>query len=177
MPNLKDFISNIEGTYTDTNNSTNSGTYQKLATILNNSKSQLREYMQNITRNDTSKIIQKLESGRDITPEELKLIKLWLIGDAEYYTKLENNYNDWLNELKRIIGEIQRISETEESLDTINSLIAMLEDGIRVVHDIIFLLEKKERIKAFEESTQQLDKSEREVLVRLLRGKLTSKDI
>jgi hypothetical protein len=45
-----------------------------------------------------------------------------------------------------------------------------------VLYDIAFFLEKKERIVNFEETTLELDREERDLLVKLLRNKLTSKE-
>ena len=51
---------------------------------------------------------------------------------------------------------------------------SMLEEGEGVVYDIIFFLERKERIKNFENTTLELDKDERDLFVGLLRSKGTS---
>lgn len=175
MADFKNLISDIQESYNLAKDSTDSGAYQKLSVILNNAKNQIRENIQNTTRDDINNIIKKLDRGNDIAPEELSLVKLWLVGDAEYYTKLENNFNDWLAELKRIIDELNNKGELPD-VESSAGLIAEIGDAIRVVHDIIFFLENKERIKSFESSTGNLDKQEKEVLVRLLRNKLTSKE-
>jgi len=148
--------------------------YQRIGAIFSNAEVQLREYIQDITKEEIKGVIGKLESGREITPEELKFIKLWIVGDAEYYVKLENNFNDWLLELKRIVGEINRMKDLELNVKNASHLRALLEDGKRVISDIAFFLEKKERIRNFEEATLEIDKEERSLLIKLLKRKLIS---
>lgn len=98
-----------------------------------------------------------------MTKEELKFIKLWVVGDAEYYVKLENNFNDWLLELKRIVDEIAKINDPEPNFETASHLRAILEDGKRVIYDIAYFLKKKERIANFEEASLELDREERSI--------------
>jgi len=66
--------------------------------------------------------------------------------------------------------------ESNPDFETASHLRAILEDGKRVIYDIAFYLEKKERIANFEESTLELDKEEKDLLVKLLKNKLASKE-
>jgi hypothetical protein len=166
----------INGTLNDAEKNKDAASYQRLATIFSEYEIQLREHIQEITKEEISRIIQKLESQKEINPEELKFVKLWIVGDAEYYTRMENNFNDWLIEVKRIVDEINKINAAEPDFEAASRLRAMLEDGKRVIYDISFFLEKKEREAKFTEATLELDKEEKELLVKLLRSKLASKE-
>jgi hypothetical protein len=166
----------INCSFNDAEKNNDAASYQRIASIFSECEIQLREYIQEITRGEISRIMQKLESQKEINREELRFIKLWIVGDAEYYTRMENNFNDWLLEVKRIVGEINKINAAEPDFEVASRLRAMLEDGKRVIYDIAFFLEKKEREAAFTEATLELDKEERDLLVKLLRSKLTSKE-
>lgn len=176
MADFNDLYTRINRSFNDTEKAGDAASYQRLANILSESEVQLREYIQDITKEDANKIIQKLESGKEITTEELKFIKLWIVGDAEYYIKMENNFNDWILEIKRIVSEVNKINESQPNFETASHLRAMLEDGKRVIYDIAFFLEKKERIANFEEATLEIDREERGLLVDLLKNKLTSSE-
>lgn len=176
MSDIKELSTRINRSFNDAEKAKDAASYQRVAAIFSELEVQLREYIQDITKDEINKIIQKLETGKEITKEELKFIKLWIVGDAEYYVKLENNFNDWLSELKRIVNEINKINDSKLDFETASHLRAILEDGKRVIYDIAFFLEKKERIANFEESTLELDKEERDLLVKLLSKKLTSKE-
>jgi hypothetical protein len=177
MADFRDLYARINDSFYDSDRKGDAISYNKLAMIFSEANNQLREHIQDISREEIRKIIQRLEEGEKITTEELKLIRLWIVGDAEYYVEVENNFSDWLSELKRIVDEVNRINEAEPSLETASHLKAMLEDGKRVIYDIIFFLERKERIENFENATRELDKDERDLFIGLLRSKLTSEKL
>ena len=54
-------------------------------------------------RNPAEKLVTKLKQDEDLTSEDLEIIKKWLIGDSESYTRIENNLIDWVAECKRIL--------------------------------------------------------------------------
>ncbi|MCX7661572.1 MAG: hypothetical protein N2Z79_02670 [Candidatus Omnitrophica bacterium] len=174
MLDIKELSTRINRSFVDAEKTEDSGSYQRLATIFSEFEARLREYIQHNTKDEIMRIIQKLEIEGEITKEELRFIKLWIVGDAEYYIKLENNFNEWLLEVKRIIDEINKISNQKLDLEAALSLRALIEDGKRVIYDIAFYLEKKERIKNFEEAVLELDKEEKDMLVRLIKHKLIS---
>jgi hypothetical protein len=176
MADFKELSQRIERSFNDATKAGDASSYQRLGAIFSDAEIQLREYIQEITKNEINRITQKLERGGEISTEELKFIKLWIVGDAEYYVKMENNFNDWLLEIKRIVNESTKIKESEPDFETVSHLRAILEDGKRVIYDIAFYLEKKERIANFEESTLEIDSEERDLLIKLLRNKLTSKE-
>lgn len=166
----------INRSFYDAEKNSDSASYQNVATIFSECETQLREYIQEITKGEINRIIQKLESRQDINAEELKFIKLWIVGDAAYYTQMENNFQDWLSEVKRIVGEVNKISATEPDFEQASRLRAILEDGKRVFYDISFFLEKKEREEKFTEATLELDAEEKDLLAKLLKEKLISKE-
>lgn len=152
------------------------GSYARLATILSELEAQSREYVQEATKSEINRVIKKLGSTQPLTGEEHELIKTWLVGDAEYYTKLENNFGDWLSELKRLTDEIEKTGGATSDFKTALHLQALLKDAIRTTWDIYHYLEHKERIDNFTESTQELDSEERNILIDILKQKLGSAD-
>lgn len=176
MSTLEESSARINGSFNAAQKNNDAASYQRLATDVSEYEIQLREYIQEITKGEISRIIQKLEGRKEISAEELKFIKLWIVGDAEYYTRLENNFNDWIAEVRRIMGEINKIDAAEPDFEAASRLRAMLEDGKRVIYDIAFFLEKKEREFRFAEATLELDNEEKDLLVKLLRSKLASKE-
>jgi hypothetical protein len=176
MPIFAELSARIDRSFNDAEKNNDAASYQRVATIFSEYEIQLREYIQEITKGEINRIIQKLESQEEINTEELRFIKLWIVGDAEYYTRMENNFNDWLLEVKRIVGEVNKFNAAESDFEAASRLRAMLEDGKRVLYDISFFLEKKEREAKFTEATLELDKEEKDLLVKLLRHKLISKE-
>ncbi len=174
MFKIKFFLSKIDTDYSESNLAKTTGTYWKLSTTLQETESQLREYIQEITKNEISQIIEKLKSNRPLNKQELEYIKLWIVGDADYYVKFENNYNDWVVELKRLMVEINQCNSENLSFKEASKLRAIVLDGIRVLGDIVFFIKQKERLRNFAESTEEINDEERNLLIRLLEGKIRS---
>jgi len=136
----------------------------------------LREYIQAETGTDLKLVISKLRSGRDLDAEEMELIKLWIVGDAQYYTQLENNVQEWESELKRLIAEINKYKDAPASVETASYLRGLFRDGSRVITDIFYYLEQKDRIARFQEATWKTDFDDRAILVKLLEQKMSTPD-
>ena len=44
-------------------------------------------------------VIRKLQAGDDLGPPEVALVESFVVGDAEAYTRVENDFANWINEL------------------------------------------------------------------------------
>ncbi|MBU0468412.1 MAG: hypothetical protein KKD07_03270 [Candidatus Omnitrophica bacterium] len=174
MANIKDIIAKIKSQYESASNNPSTTQYWNLSSALDELEGGLREYMQVTTKDQITQIIDRLEAGHVLSSEDVELIKIWLVGDADYYLKMENNYNDWLLELKRLIGEYEKIDEENLDITQASKLRAEALDGIRVLGDIVFFLKQQERLKNFESSVDEIDSQERKLIIDLLRGKIRS---
>jgi len=152
-----------------------SGSYAKLATVLTALETELREYIQKTTGNDVNMLISKLKTSQALTSAEQELLRQWVVGDAESYVKSEQNVPQWLNELQRIVGELNRLCADALSVGTAFALRGLLRDAIRVVWDVHHYYEHNERLKAFQDSTATLERGERDTLIEILQHKINSK--
>ena len=148
--------------------------FSKVSWELDKFKNQLREKIQTMTKDSIKEIINKLESEGGLTPEELEFIKLWMIGDAESYVKLENNFNDWLKEYRRLNKAISEFEGKDVDINNLLNLYGVVQDAIKLIPNISDFLEKKERIGKFNSATKDLEGIDREILVRVLKDKLQS---
>lgn len=162
--------------FNNASRSNRSDNYVNLSHTLSRFEASLREYLQHKTRDQLKKVIAKLKGTETIGSDDLRQIRLWVVGDAEYYTRLENNFKDWQKELNRLVDEISRSRTDEPDTETAAHLRGLLLDGIRVLNNISFLAEEKERIAKFEEATRTLEPDERALLVRILEQKINSPD-
>jgi len=176
MADFSGMFKKINSQYDEAVKSEDSKSYANLSYVFRDLNTQLREYIQKITKNEIVQIVKKLKSGRNITKDELRFIKLWIVGDADYYAKMENNFHDWSEELKRLIKAINELNTAEPDFVTASRLRGVLTDGARVLGDIAFFFEQKDRIKKFEEACSELDSEERELLISLLEKKMASAD-
>ena len=134
----------------------------------------LREYIQELTQDRITVIIDKLRRKEVLTREELGCIELWIVGDAEYYTRLKLNFGQRLRELRRNLDDVKGYDGTSLDLEACNMLRAILKDGVRNLSDLDYFIREEERVGHFKKSIQQLDDESRDMLIEILEGKLES---
>ena len=174
MGNLTEKMTELNAHYDALESEYSAGNCWRLSTTMQEFEEAMREHIQEVTKNEILEIIKKLKEAVPLNEQEINYIKLWICGDADYYVKLENNYNDWTEELKRLMGEIKQEDVQQPDFNAASKLRARLLDGIRVIGDIVFFLKQKDRVKNFTESTEEIDPEESALLVRLLEGKIAS---
>lgn len=69
---------------------------------VNDLQNALREQCQELMRPEAQALIAKLKSGKALSKDDIGVLRRWIVGDAEHYVKLENNFNDWVEEVKRL---------------------------------------------------------------------------
>ena len=172
-------IPNITEIMTNARNNPSNDSFQQVGNTLNNNKNIIREGIQNVTSSEINNIISKLQNDKQLVAEELELIKLWIIGDAESYIKMENNFQDWMEEFKRLETALIKYENKDCSIPDLFEIHGILEDAIRISYDIANYLEKKERIEKFLpklRDTYTFSDADRDILIRVLTGKLKSPD-
>lgn len=167
-------IKDLSKTMQDAQEIMSSEAFIRLGGILTDNKSAVREKIQADTSGVITTIIGKLEAEKALSSEDLKTLRLWIIGDAESYTRMENNFSDWLKEFKRLASVLKDYEGKEPSPDDLVKLHGILEDAARVAYDISNFLEKKQRIAKFEQATQNPASLDSETLSRVLKAKLAS---
>ena len=70
-------------------------------------KDKVREELQASTAEDLTSIIKKLKKQELLTPEERNLVGFWIVGDAEGFTKMEEDFNEWQEEFRRLSGLLE----------------------------------------------------------------------
>ena len=148
--------------------------FYRLSSLFQGLKSEAREKIQEMTSESVKEIIEKLGKGTELTKEEMDLVKLWIIGDAESYSKMENNYEDWLAEFKRLAAVFGEYASGPDEIQALFRAQGILEDARRVARDLGGYLETKERISRFEEVTANPTRADTELIARILSMKLHS---
>ncbi len=133
----------------------------------------VREVQQSAWAVEAKTTIRRLEKGDPLTEQDHDLIRTFLVSDAQRYLAHENNFQDWLTELHRLIDDLGKRVNTVDR-HSIADLRGVLKDAIRLVPDIRNYLEEKRRVEKFEQAQSTLDKSSRDLLVRVLREQLRS---
>ena len=148
--------------------------FNRLSSVFQNRKSAIREKIQAMTSKEVKGIVKKLAGGEDPTKDEMELVKLWIVGDAEAYAKMENNFEDWIAEFKWLESLMEEEASDTEDVQELFRLQGILEDATRLAINIGYYLETKERIRRFEEATADPALMDKDLIVRILKLKLTS---
>ena len=123
-------------------------------------------------------IIRKLESNESMTLQDIALIKIWIVGDAMGYEKMENNFQDWLTEYKRLAIALAEYEIKNCSPEELMEFHGILEDATRLSYDLSNYLEKHDRVKKFQASVAHgIDEKGRALLLNMLSAKLNSPEV
>ena len=176
MLDFKDVHTKLQAAHQEAIQRKESGAYAKLASLFSETEAESREAPQAITKDDMQRIIATLTGTETISANDHQLIRAWLVGDAETYTKVEKNLSDWLAELQRLMDDIGTMANSRLTLETALHLRALLRDAMRTAWDVHHYLEHAERVVQFDDSTRELDAEERKTLRDILQRKIRSAD-
>jgi hypothetical protein len=147
--------------------------FNRLSSVFQHHKSVIREKIQAMTSKEVKGIIKKLAKGEDLAEEEMGLVKLWIVGDAEAYSKMENKFENWIAEFKKLESLMQDLESGEEVQDLFR-IQGILEEASRLAINIGYYLETKERTRRFEEATANPALMDRDLIMKILKLKSTS---
>jgi hypothetical protein len=120
---------------------------------------------------DCKSIAKKLESGAQLTPDELNTLKLFVVGDADYFTKYDDNLDRNKAELKRLLDEIRGMQLGELDADKMMHLGVLCKEAASVAKPTAFYFDQKERVQQFENATRDgIDREKGKILADIIRG-------
>jgi hypothetical protein len=104
---------------------------------------------------DVCSLLPKLKAAKPLTPDDLKTLELLIVGDAEYFLKYENDLEQWKSEIKKLLGEMAGLQSSDLDVDRLMHLRALCAEVRRVLPDVVYYLDQKERSAKFEEATRK----------------------
>lgn len=176
MENFNSIIDKLNEDYRATFESGTGNAYSKLSTICEELGAYLREFVQNETDIEIKTVIKKLRDGNQLSEADMEMIRLWVVDDAAQYMRLENNLEEWQDEFKRLMEEITKYKDVKADVKSACELRGLFRDGSRVLADIFYYLEQKDRVSKFEQASKNLGPQERSILIGLLEQKVKSPD-
>jgi hypothetical protein len=170
---LTDAIQHLKEATDDAINNQHADEFEAFEKYLNEVDAYVRETQQAMWAGQARQTIRRIEGGEPLGPEDNEILRTFLISDAEHYVAMENNYNDWMRELKRLVDDICKRANTVDQ-HSIGELRGVLKDAVRLVPDIRNFLGEKKRIQKFNEAMGALDPASRKTLAKLLRNQLSN---
>jgi hypothetical protein len=128
-----------------------------------------------LAKMEIASLLPKLKTGKPLTPEDLKTLELLIVGDAEYFLKYENDLEQWKSEIRKLLGEISNLQSSDLDVDGLMHLRALCAEVGRVLPDVVYYLNQKERTSKFQAATREPLDSEgyhvlAEIVEQMLRG-------
>jgi len=120
-------------------------------------------------------LLQKLKAARPLSPTELKALELLIVGDAESFLKYETEFDRWKAEIQQLMGEISKLESDDLDSDGLMHLRALCNEVRRVLPDVVYYLDQKERAGKFQEATRgPIDADGYRVLAEIVESMLLS---
>lgn len=129
-----------------------SDNYELLEEQVDQLESEAREAVQ--SKLELAGLLGKLTGNKPLTPEDLKTLELVIVGDAESYLKYESEVDEWRSQLKRVLGQIVGLQNSNLDVDTLMHLRALCREAHESVADLVYYFEAKERVAKFRAAIQ-----------------------
>ena len=151
---------------------------ERLSVMLEQKGGELRELFQLQHRSELDQIIKQLRSCKTLSGAHLDLIRKCVVGDAEYYAKLENDFENWRKELSRLLDEIAKYDGRAASGDEWLVFQGLIRDARMLLPSLKYFLECQDRVKRFEAAASDgIDVGEGNTLAGVLEQQLKSPDV
>ncbi len=147
-----------------------------VATQLVKSKNDIQQAIEQATAGPIAAIIGKLENNQPLTDAEKQIVELWVVGDAEGYVKMENNFQDWMQEYRRLMDAIAAWESKTGSVQELVEVHGLLEDAIKVADAAAHYLEDRERVARCQDALKNLSAEDNKFIAGLLQSMLSSPD-
>jgi hypothetical protein len=148
--------------------------FQCVASRLNNAMNDVRESMQSATAVRIGEIISRLRNEQPIADADLDLARLWIIGDAESYSRMQRDFEQHMEQFTHLQSTLERYERKNNSVKDLVDVHGALEEAIRLSYEIAKFLEHKERVTNFEAAVKDPSKLRYQILADVLVRKLHS---
>jgi hypothetical protein len=147
--------------------------YEVLEDLIEEIEGQAREAFE--SRMDAASLLQKLKNAKPLDSHDMKTLEMLIVGDAEYYLKYETELDSWRQEAKRILAEIDSLKSADLDVDGLMHLRALCREARRVLPDLVFYFDQKERTSRFQAATKgPIDAEGYRALTEIVQGMIES---
>ncbi len=172
---LVETIQDLKNAATEALTAETPDSFSNLEKFVSEVEAYTREVQQTMWGDKARNAIGNLGTDAPLTPDDRETIRTFLISDAVFYLKHENDYGNWKRELTRLMDDLtSRANIMDES--TVGDLRGVLKDAQRLVPDLRNYAEEQERVEKFNNALNSLDRAARDMLARLLTEQLRSTD-
>jgi hypothetical protein len=133
----------------------NSEGYETLDSLFRRLDAVAREVFQDKLRNDYQGLVEKLEKGRVLTPDEQNTLELLIIGVARTYLQMESDFPAWKTKVDRLARELEALEASGvDSTDALLRVQSVCLEAKTVLPELTNYLRERERVERFETSVR-----------------------
>jgi hypothetical protein len=144
--------------------------YDALDALAQTLDGQAREALQ--SKLDLASLLPKLKQKKPLTPDDRKTLELLIVGDSESFVKYESDLPHWKAEVQRLVNELNGVAADVDGLLHVR---AVCQEMRRVIPDVVYYLDDKERIERFRNATAgPLDAEGYRVLAEIVTAMISS---
>jgi hypothetical protein len=103
---------------------------------------------------DCGTLRRKLRDGDALSADEMAALKLLIVGDAEYYLKYDEEFEQCKSSLNKMLAEMQGLRAEELGVDGLMHLAVLCQEACSMLVPTEHYLEQKDRVRKFETATQ-----------------------
>jgi hypothetical protein len=153
-----------------------SDSYDELGALVSTLERQAHQAVK--SQLDIASLLTKLKESKPLGPVELKTLELLIVGDAEYFLKYESDLDRWKEEVNQLIAEIAKLQSSQLDVDGLMHLRALCQELRRVLPNIVYYLDQKERTSKFHEATNgSIDAKGYRVLAEMVTAMISSDEM
>jgi hypothetical protein len=149
---------------------------ERLERSLQTLDSMCREAFQDSMRQVYEVLADKLERGDRLNDQEVAAVELLFTGEARFYLKTENNFDDWIVELHRLMDELRTAGKNElANVADLMHVQALCRDAMHVLPEVLYYLREKHRVELFRENIGgRVGRDSGRMLARMIRDLMAS---
>ena len=102
---------------------------------------------------DYRALVAKLRAGDALSPDDRATLRLLIVGDAAYYVRYDEEFARCRDEVRRIVGEIERLKAGELGVDALMHLSVLCEEASSLLAPTRHYLDARDRVRRFDAAT------------------------
>src|SRR5207244_12212978 len=98
-------------------------------------------------------LVAKLRAGDALSSDDRATLRLLIVGDAAYYVRYDEEFARCRDEVRRIVGEIERLKAGELGVDALMHLSVLCEEASNLLAPPRHYLDARDRVRRFDAAT------------------------
>ncbi len=147
---------------------------RQLQKTSNNIVQSISEHIQQTTLPEIIQLVNRLEDFEEIFPEEISLLRFWVVGGENNSEKVDNLHKNGINTVIQLIHQIQAINWETVSRDKLGEVLSLAQEASYLLSFLTQFQEQVDRIQKFENFVKTLSLEDRKILAQMLKAKINT---